>query len=111
MDYKLSYSLDDFEDEIIQNGNEILQKYLDKEKYESSKMQTLINSINDDHIDFVLEKESDLRAFFLTEIYENPIKEKYFFKYLSYGKNICSKIIQNYSNDSLKSYQYIFFFN
>ena len=110
MDYKLSYSLDDFEDEIIQNGNEILKKYLDNVKYESSKMQTIINNINDDHIDFILEKESNLRAFFLTEIYENPIKEKYFFKYLSYGKDINTKIYQTYINESLTSCHYVFFF-
>jgi hypothetical protein len=49
-------------------------------------------------------------SFFHTEIYENPIKEKYFFKYLSYGKEINTKIYQAYINESLTSCHYVFFF-
>ena len=108
--YKLRYSLDEFDDEIIQKGDEILKKYLENKKYESGKLQDCINQINDEHIDFILEKETNLRAFFLNEIYENPIKEKYYFKYLSHGKRIRSKIFQTYTNDSLTSCHYVFFF-
>ncbi len=58
------------EDEIIQNGNEALKKYLDNVKYESNKMQTYINNI----YRFGTGKINNLRAFFVTKIYENPIK-------------------------------------
>ena len=106
----LNYTLDECENEIIQKGNEILEKYLEGRQYNYSKINTFSSSINVDLTRFLLTKEKYCRVFLLNEIYKSPIKGKYFFKYLSYRKNIYSKIIQNYSNDSLKCYQYTFFF-
>ena len=58
----------------------------------------------------LLIKKINVGVFFLNEIYQNPIKSKFYFKYLSYGKDIYSKIMQTYVNDSLKCYHYTFFF-
>ena len=106
----LTYSLDEYEDEIIQKGNEILDKYLEGRKYNYDKLAEYNEGINSEYNDFILSKEKQLRSFGLNEIYQNPIKSKYYFKYLSYGKNIYSKIFQTYTNDSLKCNHYHFFF-
>ena len=108
--YKLKYSIDEYENEIILKGNEFLEKYLEGRTYNYDKIKNFAGNINVDLTRFILTKEKYCRVFFLNEIYQNPIKGKFFFKYLNYGKNIYSKIILNYSNDSLKSYQYTFFF-
>ena len=86
--YNLTYSLDDYEDEIIQKGNEIIEKYLEGRKFNYEKLINYNNEIIEEHLNFINTKIKGLRCFCLNEIYENPIKNKYFFKYLSYGKNI-----------------------
>ena len=108
----LSYSIEENEAEIIQKGNEILGKFLDERKYDYDKVQNYNKNINDEHIDFILKKakEKNCRCFFVSEIYQKPIQNKYFFKYISHGKSICSKIFQTYVNDSLISCHTLFFF-
>ncbi len=107
--YELDYSLDDIESDIIKKGNELLFKYLDGKKYDYDKVDEYNRNINKEHIIYILEKEKDLRCYLLTRIFKNPIK-KYFFKYLVHGKNIYSKIFQNYTNDSLTCCHDVFFF-
>ena len=106
----LSYSIEEYEAEIIQKGNEILGKFLDERKYDYDKLPNYNKNINDEHIDFILTKEKNCRCFCINEIYQKPIKNKYFFKYISHGKSICSKIFQTYVNDSLISCHTLFFF-
>ena len=106
----LNYTLDECENEIIQKGNEILGKYLDGKKFNYVKLPNYNNSTNEEHIDFKIKKKNSLICFFLTEIYKNPIQNKYFFKYLSYGKEIYMKIFQTYVNDSLMPCHNVFFF-
>ena len=106
----LNYSLDEYENEIIQKGNELLSKYLDERKYNPDKIVNYSKNINDEHVDFILNKEKCLRCFLLNEIYVNPIKGKFYFKYLSYGKEIYMRLFQTYTNDSLTSYHIVFFF-
>ena len=106
---KLTYSLDDIESDIIKKGNELLIKYLDERKYDYDKVDDYNKIINKEHISFILEKESQIRCYLLTRIFKNPIK-KYFFKYVVHGKDIYSKIFQNYANDSLTCCHDVFFF-
>ena len=108
--YNLEYYLDDYESEIIQKGYEILEKHLDGRKFDYEKIFNYNNNIIDDLINYILEKEKNLRCFCFNEIYKNPITAKYFFKYLSYGKQIYSKIFFNYTNDSLICRNSIYFF-
>ena len=108
--YNLTYSLDDYEDEIIQKGNEIIEKYLEGRKFNYEKLINYNNGIIEEHLNFINTKIKGLRCFCLNEIYENPIQYNYFFKYLSYGKNIYSNILQIYTNESLKCNHYLFFF-
>ena len=108
--YTLTYNIDDYESEIIQKGYEILGKFLDERKYDKDKVLNYINNINSDITKYILEKEQYLRCLCITEIYENPIKGKYFFKYLSHGKQIYSKIFLNYINESLICCLSIYFF-
>ena len=105
----MTYALDEY-DEIIQKGNEIIEKYLEGRKYNYEKLSNYNNGINDEHIDFILTKINQPRWFCLNEIYKNPIENKYYFKYLSYGKNIYSNILQTYTNESLKCNHYVLFF-
>ena len=109
-DYKLSYSLDNIESSIIQKGNELLIKYLEDRKFVYDKLNGYNSSINNEHINYILEKEKNLRCYMLNRIFKNPVGGKYFFKYLSYGKDIYNKIFQTYTNDSLISCHEIFFF-
>jgi len=108
--FNLSYTLENCENEIIQKGNELLAKYLEGRKYNYDKINIYSQSINNEHADFILKKEKGLRAFFLNEIYQNPIQNKFYFKYLSYGKEYYSKIFQTYVNDSLTCFHYVFLF-
>ena len=108
--FNLNYTLENCENEIIQKGNELLAKYLEGRKYNYDKINIYSQSIINEHMDFILKKEKGLRAYFLNEIYENPIQNKFYFKYLSYGKEYYSKIFQTYVNDSLTSFHYVFFF-
>ena len=64
--------------------------------------------INDEHVKFIIKKGDNLRCFVLNEIYQNPIKDKFY--YLSYGKEIYLRLFQTYTNDSLTSYHIVFFF-
>ena len=106
----LSYSIEENEAEIIQKGNEILGKFLDERKYDYDKALNYINNINQEYTDFILTKEKYCRCFFISEIYQKPIQNKYFFKYISHGKSICSKIFQTYVSDYLISCHNLFFF-
>ena len=108
--FDLKYSLDEFENEIILKGNEILGKYLDERKYNHDKVTNYNKNINDEHLNFIVKKDNSLKCFCLNEIYQNPIKSKYYFKYLSYGKDIYSKLYQTYVNDSLTCCHILFFF-
>jgi hypothetical protein len=106
----LNYSIDDFESELIIKCNKIFSKHLDERTFNYEKIITYNKNINDDYINFILSKNNSLRCFCLNEIYKNPISYNYCFKYLSHGKNIYSKKIQTYTNDSLTSCNYLFFF-
>ena len=108
--YKLNYSLEEYENEIIQKGNDILIKYLEERKFNYDKCYNYNKDINNEHCNFIVEKENKCRCYILNEIYKNPIQNKYYFKYLIHGKEIYSKIIQTYSNDSLTCCHYVFFF-
>ena len=108
--YNLDYSLEESENVIIKKGNDILIKYLEERKYNYDKCIIFNKSINDEHIKLILEKENKCRCYILNEIYQNPIQNNYYFKYLIKGKEIYSKIIQTYSNDSLTCCHYVFFF-
>ena len=108
--YNLNYSLEEYENEIIKKGNEILIKSLEERQYNYYKCPNYNKSINDEHVNLILSKKIQCRCFLLNEIYQNPIQNNYYFKYLIHGKEIYSKIIQTYSNDSLTSCHYVFFF-
>ena len=105
----LKYEIEDYENYIVQKGNGILKKYLQDRKY-GIECKKYNEYINNEYSDLVLSKEKYLRCFFLGEIYENIEKNKYFYKYISIGKNIYSKIIHTYENDSLVCLFYSFFF-
>ena len=49
-------------------------------------------------------------CFYLNEIYKRPIENKFFFKYIIYGRDIYSKLFQNYVNDAFTSHSILFFF-
>ena len=111
---ELTYELEESENEIIQKGYEIIKKYLKGRKY-GNECDNYVRNINNELCDYILSKNENvgghnLRCYFLNEIFECPIKNKYFFKYLSHGKQIHFKIFQAYDNDSLECCQRIFFF-
>ena len=108
----LNYELEKYENEIIQKGNEIMRKYLQGRKYRNgSDINNYNNYINNEHGNFIMSKEKNIiKCYFLNEIFQNPIQGKYYFKYLSYGKQIYSKIFQTYENDSLTCCHSVFFF-
>ena len=109
---ELTYELEESENEIIQKGYEILKKYLKGRKF-GNECDNYGKNINKDLCDYILSKNvggHNLRCYFLNEIFQCPIQNKYFFRYLSYGKQIHFKIFQAYDNDSLECCQHIFFF-
>ena len=109
----LTFTLEDCESEIMQKGNDIMIKHLEERKYNYDKIQEYNKNINNEHIDFILEKIENNQAFkcyCLNEIFQVPIKGKYVYKSLCYGKNIYSKISQSYANDSLICFHHLFFF-
>ena len=109
---ELTYELEESENEIIQKGYEIFKKYLKGRKF-GNECDNYGKNINKDLCDYILSKNisnHNLRCYFLNEIFECPIQNKYFFKYLSHGKQIHFKIFQAYDNDSLECCQRIFFF-
>ena len=107
--YTLDYSLEEIECDIIRKGNEILSKYLEDRKYVLEKITNYNSVINNEHINYILEKVNKLRCFTLNRIFQNPIK-RYYYNYLIHGKEIYSKIFQTYSNDSLTCCHEVFFF-
>ena len=107
--YNLDYQIEAYENEIIQKGSDILKKYLQDRNY-GEECTNYNKYINEEYSDFILKKEKNFRSFFLSHIYQNPIQGKYYFKYLSHGKNIYSKFVQTYENDSLNCCHYLFFF-
>ena len=107
--YNLDYSLEGSECDIIRKGNEILSKNLENRKYVLEKIKQYNSDINNEHINYILEKVNKLRCFTLNRIFQNPIK-RYYYNYLIHGKEIYSKIFQTYSNDSLTCYHEVFFF-
>ena len=108
--YDLNYNIEEYEDDIIQKGDEILKKYLEDRKYIRENAEKNNLSINDEYVNFILGKEKYLRMFTINKIYKKPIVGKYFFKYLCHGKNIYSKIIQTYDNEYLQCVHFTFFF-
>ena len=109
----LTFTLEDYESEIIQKGNDIMIKHLEDRKYNYDKIKEYNININKEHINFILEKienNQTFRCYCLNEIFEVPIKGKYTYKSLCYGKNIYSKICQSYANDSLICFHHLFFF-
>ena len=106
----LLYNIEEYENEIIQKGNNLLQKNLKGKIYINDKLSNYNESINNEHIAFILNKENNMRCFCLNIIYKNPIQCKYFYKYISLGKEIYSKILQTYENDSLLCCHIVFFF-
>ena len=107
--YKLDYQIESYENEIIQKGGDLLKKYLEDRKY-GKELENYLKYINEEYSDFILSKNKKLRCFFLSHIYQNPIPGKYYFKYLSHRKNIYSRFVQTYENDSFNCCHYLFFF-
>ena len=107
--YDLNYNIDEHEALIIQEGNEILKNILKDKKF-GNDCKKYNKKINSEHPNYVVQIEDKLRCLFINEIYQNPIQGKYYFKYLSHGKDIYSKIFQTYDNDSLTCNHYLFFF-
>ena len=107
--YNLLYKIEENESEIIRFGQEILNKYLEDKKFEKNKIMEYNSIINNEHANFILKKENNLRYFILNRIFKNPVK-RYYYKYLVHGKEIYSKIFQGYSNDSLTCGHEVFFF-
>ena len=108
--YNLDYSITDFEADIIKKGSDILFKHLENRKYNYDKLDNYNNNINTEHNDYILEKCNKLRCFTINRIFDNPIKGKFDFNYLSYGKDIYRTIFQSYQNDSLICNHDVFFF-
>ena len=108
--YDLNYSIENYEDEIIQKTNEILKKYLEDRKFIKENAEKNNLNINSEIANFIIDKEKYLRVFIINKIYKKPLLGKFCFKYLSHGKNIYSKIIQTYENDDLECINYVFFF-
>ena len=108
--FNFNLNLDDYESEIIQKVYEILGMHLDERKFVYDKLANYNKNINEDITKYILEKEKNLRCFCINEIYQNPIKGKYYFKYLNYRKQIYSKFFFNYTNDSLICRNSIYFF-
>jgi len=108
--YTLDYNLQGSESDIIKKGNELIVKYLEDRKYNPDKNVDYINNINIEHFDYLIKKNNKLRAFATTFIFENPIKGKYDFNYLSHGKDVYKTMFQSYQNDSLLCTHDIFFF-
>ena len=107
--YELNYQIEAYENEIIQKGSDILKKYLQERNY-GDECNNYNRYINEEYSNFILAKCNQLRCYFLSFIYQNPIKDKYYFKYLSHGKNIYTRFVQTYENDSLNCCHYLFFF-
>ena len=107
--HNLDYQIENYENEIIQKGGDILKKYLQDRNY-GEECPKYNEYINNEYCDFILDKDNNVRCYFLSHIYQNPIKGKYYFKYLSHGKSIYSKYVQTYENDSLACCHYLFFF-
>ena len=105
----LNYEIEDYENLIVQNGNEILKKYLQDRNY-GEECKKYNEYIINEYIDFILNKEKYLRCYFISRILKNTEKNKYFYKYISLGKKIYSKIIYIYENDSLVCMLNSFFF-
>ena len=108
--YTLDYSLNSFESEIITKGNELMIKYLEDRKYNQKKNDSYIENINKEHIDYILSLNNKLRSFGISYIFQTPIKGKYYFNYISHGKDIYKTMFQSYQNDSLLMTHNIFFF-
>jgi hypothetical protein len=108
--YNFTYHIEQFEDEIIQKGNEILEKYLDGREYNNEKADKYNFDINDEHVYFILEKEKYLRCFIINKIFQRPFFGKIYFKYLCYGKEVYRQIFQTFINNSLECYHFVFFF-
>ena len=107
---ELNYELERYENKLIQKASETLRKYLEERKY-GKECGNYNKYINEDITSFILNKEKgEIRCHLLSEIYQNPIQNKYYYKYLSHGKQIYTKIIQSFNNNSLTCYHYLFFF-
>ena len=108
--YNLDYNLDTFESDILTYGNDTMVKYLEDRKYNSDKNKNYIDNINIEHFDYILKIFNKLRCFATTYIFQTPIKGKYYFNYIIYGKNIYKTMFQSYQNDSLFCIHNTFFF-
>jgi len=86
-----------------------LKKYLQERNY-GDECFNYNKYINEEYSNFICAKCDQLRCYFLSYIYQNPINYKYYFKYLSHGKNIYTRFVQTYENDSLNCCHYLFFF-
>ena len=108
--YILNYNINDFECDIIRKGNETLLKHLEDRKYNVDKIGSYNENINKEHMDYIVGKCNKLRSYCINKIFQNPIKGKYYFNYLSHGKDIHRAIFQSYQNDELICTHDIFFF-
>ena len=108
--YTLDYSINSFESEIIIKGNELMIKYLEDRKYNQEKNDSYIQNINKEHVDYIVSIKNKLRLFEVSYIFQTPIKGKYYFNYISHGKDIYKTMFQSYQNDSLLMTHNTFFF-
>jgi hypothetical protein len=106
---EFSYDILKYESLIINKGNKILLDKLNDQKYDFEKANDLNKIINKEHSDYILTLENNAKVYLLYEIYENPVSN-YIFKFISYGKDIHSKIIQTFCNEYLTCNHYVFFF-
>ncbi len=56
-------------------------KYLEDRKFDYDKCANYIYNIDNEHCNFILEKEKYSRCHFISEIFQNPIKGKFFYNY------------------------------
>jgi hypothetical protein len=87
-----------------------MHKHLEDREYNADKNGDYINSINNEHLDYIVKKNNLLRCFSDTKIIQTPIKGQYHFNYLCHGKDIYRAIFQSYQNNSLICTHDVFFF-
>ena len=108
--YQLDYSLDTFESDIILKANELMVKYLEDRKFNHDKNIGYINNIKNEYLDYIWSINNKLRCMAIIYIFKTPIKGKYYFDYLAYGKDIYKTLFHCYQNDSLLCLNETFFF-
>ena len=86
--YNLVYSINDIEPNIIQKGNEILERNLEGKKYNYYKSLENCVNINKEYINYILSKEKNFVKFMKSQLKGNMflnilvMEKKYALNYL-----------------------------